>query len=130
VLNRRTSKTHATNKGQLQPYKGYEPNYEDFIHAIDRKNDTLYFVSFKRDHLILPATVTNQTQRPKMSLILPASITHLNKSIHVPPNHVPMIQIDCEVEDTKLVFVKQGHIPSYYRRELFRYYSSVPQTTV
>jgi len=65
VLNRRTSKfvfqlkksskrifsyfrTHATNKGQLQPYKGYEPNYEDFIHAIDRKNDTLYFVSFKR----------------------------------------------------------------------------------
>jgi hypothetical protein len=130
VLNRRTSKTHSTNKGQLQPYKGYEPNYEDFIHAIDRKNDTLYFVSFKRDHLILPATVTNQTQRPKMSLILPASITHLNKSIHVPPNHVPMIQIDCEVEDTKLVFVKQGHIPSYYRRELFRYYASVPQTTV
>ncbi len=81
-----------------------------------------------------------------MSLILPASITHLNsmnkhfilliklksflESIHVPPNHVPMIQIDCEVEDTKLVFVKQGHIPSYYRRELFRYYASVPQTTV
>ncbi len=67
VLNRRTSKyvfnffffensinrneyfrTHSTIKGQLQPYKGYEPNYEDFIHAIDRKNDTLYFVSFKR----------------------------------------------------------------------------------
>jgi hypothetical protein len=129
VLHRRTSKTQSTTKGQLQPYKGYEPNYDDFIHAIDRKNDTLYFVSFKRDHLIFPATVTNQTQRPKMSLILPASITHLNKSIHVPENHVPMIQIDCEVEDTKLVFVKQGDIPSYYRRELFRYYSSVPQTT-
>lgn len=67
VLNRRTSKyvylietkrhrfffllhfrTHSATKGQLQPYKGYEPNYEDFIHAIDRKNDTLYFVSFKR----------------------------------------------------------------------------------
>jgi len=129
-LNRRTSKTQSTTKGQLQPYRGHDQNYDDFIHAIDRKNDTLYFVSFKRDHLILPATVTNQTQRPKMSLILPASMTHLNKSIHVPANHVPMIQIDCEVEDTKLVFVKQGHIPSYYRRELFRYYSSVPQTTV
>ena len=35
-------------KGQLQPYRGYESNYEDFIHAIDRKTDTLYFVSFKR----------------------------------------------------------------------------------
>ncbi|CAF0734863.1 unnamed protein product [Rotaria sp. Silwood1] len=130
LLNRRSSKTQSTTKGQLQPYKGYEPNYEDFIHAIDRRNDTLYFVSFKRDHLILPATVTNQTQRPKMSLILPASITHLNKSIHVPANHVPMIQIDCEVEDTKLVFVKRGHIPSFYRHDLFRYYSSVPQTAV
>ncbi|CAF3925315.1 unnamed protein product [Rotaria magnacalcarata] len=128
LLNRRISKTQSTDKGQLQPYKGNEPNYEEFIHAIDRKNDTLYFVSFKRDHLILPATVTNQTQRPKLSLILPASITHLNKSIHVPANHVPMIQIDCEVEDTKLVFVKRGHIPSFYRNDLFRYYSSVPQT--
>jgi hypothetical protein len=38
----------SATKGQLQPYKGYEPNYDDFIHAIDRKNDTLYFVSFKR----------------------------------------------------------------------------------
>ncbi len=41
-------RTQSTNKGQLQPYKGYEPNYDEFIHAIDRKNDTLYFVSFKR----------------------------------------------------------------------------------
>ncbi|UJR33786.1 hypothetical protein I4U23_021212 [Adineta vaga] len=130
LLNRRTPKIQSASKGQLQPYKGYEPNYDDFIHAIDRRNDTLYFVSFKRDHLILPAMVTNQTQRPKMSLILPASITHLNKSIHVPANHVPMIQIDCEVEDTKLVFVKRGHIPSTYRQELFRYFSSVSQTTV
>jgi hypothetical protein len=97
--------------------------------------------------LILPAIVTNQTQRPKLSLILPASLTHLNsmlnsfeyissifmillESIHPPANHVPMIQIDCEVEDTKLVFVKLGHIPSFYRHDLFRYYSSVPQTTV
>jgi hypothetical protein len=38
----------AENKGQLQPYKTYEANYDDFIHTIDRKNDTLYFVSFKR----------------------------------------------------------------------------------
>ncbi|CAF0747226.1 unnamed protein product [Adineta ricciae] len=130
LLNRRSSRIQPETRGQLQPYRRYEPNNEDFIRAIDRKNDTLYFVSFNRDHFILPATVTNQTQRPKMSLILPASVTHLNKSIHVPANHVPMIQIDCEVEDTKLVFVKRGHIPSSYRQDLFRYYSSVPQTTV
>jgi hypothetical protein len=68
----------SENKGQLQPYKTYEANYEDFIQTIDRKNDTLYFVSFKRDHLIFPATAQNQTQRPKMSLILPASMANLN----------------------------------------------------
>ncbi|UJR13505.1 hypothetical protein I4U23_000519 [Adineta vaga] len=126
----RQTKIQTDNKGQLQPYKTYEANYDDFIHSLDRKNDTLYFVSFKRDHLILPANIQNQTQRPKMSLILPASMANLNKSIHVPTNHVPMIKIDCEVEDTKLVFVKRTHIPSSYRNDLFEYYSSVSQTTI
>jgi len=100
-----------------------------FIQLIE-KNDTLYFVSFKRDHLILPATVQNQTQRPKMSLILPASMANLNKSIHVPTNHVPMIKIDCEVEDTKLVFVKRSHVPLSHQNELFEYYSSFPQASI
>jgi len=31
-----------------------------------------------KDHLIFPAKVQNQTQRPKMSLILPASMANLN----------------------------------------------------
>ncbi|CAF4027074.1 unnamed protein product [Rotaria sp. Silwood1] len=74
----RQTKYQSESKGQLQPYKTSEVNYDDFIHSIDRKNDTLYFVSFKRDHLILPAKVQNQTQRPKMSLILPASMANLN----------------------------------------------------
>lgn len=38
----------SDDRGQLQPYKTYEANYDEFIHTIDRKNDTLYFVSFKR----------------------------------------------------------------------------------
>ncbi|CAF1021772.1 unnamed protein product [Adineta steineri] len=127
----RQTKIQSESKGQLQPYKSFEANYDDFIHTLDRKNDTLYFVSFKRDHLILPATMQNQTQRPKMSLILPASMANLNKSIHVPTNHVPMIKIDCEVEDTKLVFVKRTHIPSAYQNDLFQYYSSAaPPSTI
>jgi hypothetical protein len=84
-----------------------------------------------------------------MSLILPASMANLNsmffflrilillfidffilESIHVPNNHVPMIKIDCEVEDTKLVFIKHSHIPSSFRNELFEYYSSVPQASI
>lgn len=119
--------------GQLQPYKSSsaETNFDDFIRTIERKNDTLYLVSFKRDHLILPATIQNQTERPKMSIILPASMANLNKSIEIPSNHVPMIKIDCEVEDTKLVFVKRSQIPPSYRQDLFQYYSSAPsQSTI
>ena len=41
-----------------------------------------------------------------------------------------MIKIDCEVEDTKLVFVKQSHVPLSYRNELFQYYSSIPQASI
>jgi hypothetical protein len=41
-----------------------------------------------------------------------------------------MIKIDCEVEDTKLVFVKRSHIPLSYQNELFEYYSSVPQASM
>ena len=102
-----------------------------------------------QDHLIFPATTQNQTGRPKMSLILPASMANLNselsrrhhlsdehrfsprlESIHIPANHVPMIKIDCEVEDTKLVFVKRAHIPTSYRQDLFQYYSAGSQSTI
>ena len=41
-----------------------------------------------------------------------------------------MIKIDCEVEDTKLVFIKQAHIPSSYRHDLLQYYSSGSQATI
>lgn len=124
------SRMQSTSKGQLEPYRTTEINYEEFVRAFERKNDTLYFISFKRDQLVLPALSQNQTQRPKMSLILPASVANLNKSIHVPTNHIPMMKIDCEVDDTKLVFIQQSHIPSAYRDDLLQYYSSTPQATI
>jgi len=124
------SRVQPASKGQLEPYRTTEINYEDFFRTIERKNDTLYFISFKRDQLVLPALSQNQTQRPKMSLILPASMANLNKSIHVPNDHIPMMKIDCEVDDTKLVFVQQSQIPSAYRDDLLQYYSSSPQATI
>lgn len=126
----REIKIQSASKGQLEPYQTTEINYDDFFRTFDRKNDTLYFISFKRDQLVLPALSQNQTQRPKMSLILPASMANLNKSIHVPSDHVPMMKIDCEVDDTKLVFIRQSHIPLAYRDDLLQYYSSSPQATI
>jgi len=121
-------------QNQLEPYRNSPAEttttFEDFVNSIERKNNTLYFVSFKRDHLILPASIQNQTERPKMSIILPASVANLNKSIQIPSNHVPMIKIDCEVEDTKLIFLKRSQIPPSFRQDLFQYYSSVSQSTI
>lgn len=68
-------------QNQIEPYRNSPAEtttFDDFLNSIERKNNTLYFVSFKRDHLILPASVQNQTERPKMSIILPASMANLN----------------------------------------------------
>ncbi|NXU64843.1 ATF6A factor, partial [Horornis vulcanius] len=57
---------------ELQVYYASPRSYQDFFEAIHRREDTFYVVSFRRDHLLLPATTHNKTRRPKMSIVLPA----------------------------------------------------------
>lgn len=59
--------------------------FEAFFEAIDRKEDTFYVVSFSGDHLLLPALARNQTNRPRMSLLLPPLTVSLNGKSLVPP---------------------------------------------
>lgn len=87
--------------------------YESFFEAIHRRDDTFYVVSFSGDHLLLPASARNGSSRPRMSLLLPSLTVPLNDSMQPPENHVAMMQIDCEVINTRLLHIHQDSIPAH-----------------
>ncbi|XP_032903493.1 cyclic AMP-dependent transcription factor ATF-6 beta-like isoform X2 [Amblyraja radiata] len=99
---------------QLQVYQGPEQSYTDFMDAFDRREDTFYVVSFRRDHLLLPAISHNKTNRPKMSLVMPAM--PVNESLYNSTRgYEVMMQIDCEVMDTRIIQIKSSSVPPSLR---------------
>ncbi|XP_063966048.1 cyclic AMP-dependent transcription factor ATF-6 beta-like isoform X1 [Lytechinus pictus] len=90
----------------LQLYDNFfQRTYDNLLEALNRRDDTFYVVSFRNDHLLLPATAHNNTHRPKMSLVMP-TVTANESMWNTPKDHISMMQIDCEVIDTKVVHVK------------------------
>jgi len=87
--------------------------FASFFEAIDRRDDTFYVVSFSGDHLLVPATNHSKATRPRMSLLLPAVSVKLNDSRRSIPGTIAMMQIDCEVMNTQLLYVKQEAIPAH-----------------
>ncbi|PSN41901.1 hypothetical protein C0J52_06801 [Blattella germanica] len=104
----------VSNEVEVYGLRPHPYNYAAFFEAIHRRDDTFYVVSFSGDHLLVPALAHNKTVRPKMSLVLPA--LPFNESMTAPPNHITMMQIDCEVTNTQLVHVKKGDIPAHMRQ--------------
>ncbi|XP_043939102.1 cyclic AMP-dependent transcription factor ATF-6 beta-like [Protopterus annectens] len=101
---------------QLQLYHSPEQSKYDFMEAIDRREDTFYVVSFRRDHLLLPAISHNKTSRPKMSLVMPA--ISLNDTRHNNSrDYELMMQIDCEVMDTRIIQIKSSTVPPFLRQQ-------------
>lgn len=86
--------------------------FASFFEAIERRDDTFYVVSFSGDHLLVPATNHSQASRPRMSLLLPA-VSINNDSRRGIPGTIAMMQIDCEVMNTQLLYVKQEAIPAH-----------------
>lgn len=83
----------------------FQRTYDNLLEALNRRDDTFYVVSFRNDHLLLPATSHNNTHRPRMSLVMP-TVTANETMWNTPKHHISMMQIDCEVIDTKVVHVK------------------------
>ncbi|XP_003219889.2 cyclic AMP-dependent transcription factor ATF-6 alpha [Anolis carolinensis] len=100
---------------ELQVYYTPLRNSQDFFDAIHRRGDTFYVVSFRRDHLLLPATTHNKTRRPKMSIVLPA--INISEKIINDQGYEVMMQIDCEVMDTRILHIKNSSIPPYLREQ-------------
>ncbi|XP_044258357.1 cyclic AMP-dependent transcription factor ATF-6 alpha [Tribolium madens] len=90
-----------------------EQLYSEFFEAINRQDDTFYVVSFSDHHMLLPALHHNKTRRPKMSLIMPSVLPSENTT---QPSLVPLMQIDCEVLDTRLIQIRYGSIPQHLRK--------------
>ncbi|NWU80641.1 ATF6A factor, partial [Onychorhynchus coronatus] len=113
---------------ELQVYYASPRSYQDFFEAIRRREDTFYVVSFRRDHLLLPATTHNKTRRPKMSIVLPA--VNINENVINGQGYEVMMQIDCEVMDTRILHIKSSSVPPYLREQRRNhtdtFYSSSP----
>ncbi|XP_036128961.1 cyclic AMP-dependent transcription factor ATF-6 alpha isoform X1 [Molossus molossus] len=108
------TETSIRNPGsELQVYYAPPRGYQAFFDAIRRRGDTFYVVSFRRDHLLLPATTHNKTTRPKMSIVLPA--VNVNENVINGQDYEVMMQIDCQVMDTRTLHVKSSAVPPYLR---------------
>ncbi|NXJ68892.1 ATF6A factor, partial [Rostratula benghalensis] len=124
-----TDTSLSRNSGnELQVYYASPRSYQDFFEAIRRREDTFYVVSFRRDHLLLPATTHNKTRRPKMSIVLPA--VNINENVINGQDYEVMMQIDCEVMDTRILHIKSSSVPPYLREQRRNhtdtFYSSSP----
>lgn len=104
--------------GQLQLYRHPGRSQPEFLDAIDRREDTFYVVSFRRDHLLLPAISHNKTSRPKMSLVMPAMAPNETVSGRGPAgDYEEMMQIECEVMDTRVIHIKTSTVPPSLRKQ-------------
>ncbi|XP_066116533.1 cyclic AMP-dependent transcription factor ATF-6 beta [Saccopteryx bilineata] len=104
--------------GQLQLYRHPDRSQPEFLDAIDRREDTFYVVSFQRDHLLLPAISHNKTSRPKMSLVMPAMAPNETLSGRgAAGDYEEMMQIECEVMDTRVIHIKTSTVPPSLRKQ-------------
>ncbi|XP_062048613.1 cyclic AMP-dependent transcription factor ATF-6 alpha [Lepus europaeus] len=108
-----TTSISGNSGSELQVYYASPRSYQDFFEAIRRRGDTFYVVSFRRDHLLLPATTHNKTTRPKMSIVLPA--ININENVINGQDYEVMMQIDCQVMDTRILHIKSSSVPPYLR---------------
>ncbi|XP_076822382.1 uncharacterized protein LOC143468835 [Clavelina lepadiformis] len=108
---RKSEKTMGSRRAQAKSatsvvlYEKRDLKLRKLLQAIDRKNDTVYMISFSKDHILLPAMMLNASGHTKLSLVLPTAPP--NDTYLSSDKHQAMIQINCEVYSTNFLQVKQ-----------------------
>ncbi|XP_051954713.1 cyclic AMP-dependent transcription factor ATF-6 alpha-like [Xyrauchen texanus] len=123
-----TDSSEKNPSSELQVYYAPHRTYNDFFDELNRRGDTFYVISFRRDHLLLPATNHNKGSRPKMSVVLPAM--NYNESVIKDKEFEVMMQIDCEVMDTRILRIKSSSVPPILRAnqtDTDSFYHSTPR---
>lgn len=110
----KTNSIVTSNNNAVEVFSPILTEHASLFDALRRRDDTFYVVWFSGEHLLLPASRKNNTARPRMSLVLPA--VPVNGTFSTPPNHVTMMQIDCEVTNTQLLHLQESVIPEHLRR--------------
>jgi hypothetical protein len=95
-----------------------------------RRDTSLIYFLLKQDHIMFPALNHNKTQRPRMSLVMPALVqindTNMGGNTR---NTIAFMQIDCEVIDTALIYLKSSDIPINYVKLLLEDYDLMAAST-
>ncbi|KAH8413749.1 hypothetical protein KR222_007050, partial [Zaprionus bogoriensis] len=82
--------------------------------GIKRKDDTFYVLSFNTQHLLFSPSTFNKSMRPKISFLLPTAEPSDGGDI-------AMMQVDCEVFNTKEVDIKSHMIPARVRQNVTKW---------
>ncbi|VDN50780.1 unnamed protein product [Dracunculus medinensis] len=85
-----------------------ELQYMELLKTFKQREDTLYFMSMK-DYYLLPAVDRNGTERPLLTLILPAF--SYNGTV---PNQISMMRLECEVIGTGLFHIPESILPAFH----------------
>ncbi|XP_014204499.1 cyclic AMP-dependent transcription factor ATF-6 alpha [Copidosoma floridanum] len=110
-VERKQTGTSLPMNNAVQVFSPIPEKYAELFDALGHREDTFYLVLLN-EAFLLPASSQNNTARPRISLILPT-----NGSNSTPKNHVTIMQIDCEVTNTRQLNISDAIIPEYLRNQ-------------
>nr|XP_027198421.1 homeobox protein 4-like [Dermatophagoides pteronyssinus] len=107
---------------------------ENLMSTIHRRDDTFYYLSYpSKGHLILPPMSNRTDIRPRFSFLIPTVYNfnqqsnnsnntnhhnHNETGLTLPSDHLYMLQIDCQVINTKVTLININDQHQYGKRKL------------